>query len=448
MTPDAVTHAPYDVTWTAGTFTTTVPALFGTMHTFDGGDPSHMRQGDAGVTTEGAQFFVEEEGCTDAEIAHTTETVGIFAVETGVAGSSTGKDPCEGLGSNHISSGNTRNQGEFQEICPNLDDWHTTIDQEGYSRADVCDVLVMTRGTNCRSYCMGQGRLCLRAQDNSGSGCLIDTGGHERQTTDDNGCLQNWNNQICGCSGDIVNDASLGLFQDRVCEHQRMTLDCTGIGDGTITVVDASYGRQDGPDVCPHAATGDQNCHEITSTDIVAAECQGAASCTIVASNGVFGDPCGGTFKYLTVNYSCNGGMQSGGGGGGGGNSSDLNGDGEVNVTDLLMLLAAYGQNAGGDTNGDGETNVADRACPSHPPEPFFCSSCSDMASRLQCSSSWPTSASKGNDAFAEGRPRPRCDCCVGWVCRCDCKGQTCANKSSHCNTHPPPKGTKSRTRS
>jgi len=76
----------------------------------------------------------------------------------------------------------------------------------------------------------------------------------------------------------------------------------------------------------------------------------------VIASNGVFGDPCGGTFKYLTVNYSCNGGMQSGGGG----NSSDLNGDGEVNVTDLLMLLAAYGQNASGDTNGDGQTNVAD----------------------------------------------------------------------------------------
>ena len=108
---------------------------------------------------------------------------------------------------------------------------------------------------------------------------------------------------------------------------------------------------------------------------------------------------------------------------------ADKDGDGEVNVTDLLMLLAAYGQNAGGDTNGDGETNVADRACPSHPPEPFFCTSCSDMASRLQCSSSWPTSASKGNDAFAEGRPRPRCDCCVGWVCRCECKRQTCAKQ-------------------
>ena len=175
------------------------------------------------------------------------------------------------------------------------------------------------------------------------------------------------------CRAAIYN-TKLGLGaaaqEARVCEGSTLDIDCAGQGGGQINIRDASYGRQDGPDVCPHAATGDQNCHEITSTDIVAAECQGAASCTIIASNGVFGDPCGGTFKYLTVNYSCNGGMQSGGGGGGGGNSSDLNGDGEVNVTDLLMLLAAYGQNAGGDTNGDGETNVADRAScsPRHRP--------------------------------------------------------------------------------
>jgi hypothetical protein len=38
----------------------------------------------------------------------------------------------------------------------------------------------------------------------------------------------------------------------------------------------------------------------------------------------------------------------------------DLNADGAVNVSDLLMLLAAYGTSAEGDTNGDGATDVAD----------------------------------------------------------------------------------------
>ena len=39
---------------------------------------------------------------------------------------------------------------------------------------------------------------------------------------------------------------------------------------------------------------------------------------------------------------------------------SDLNGDGVVNVTDLLLVLASFDRNADGDTNGDGVTNVSD----------------------------------------------------------------------------------------
>ena len=48
------------------------------------------------------------------------------------------------------------------------------------------------------------------------------------------------------------------------------------------------------------------------------------------------------------------------GGGGGGSTPGDLNGDDEVNVEDLLALLAAYGTSAGGDCNGDGVTDVND----------------------------------------------------------------------------------------
>jgi hypothetical protein len=36
------------------------------------------------------------------------------------------------------------------------------------------------------------------AQDNTGDTCAID-GNHERQTTEENGCLQNWGNQVCAC---------------------------------------------------------------------------------------------------------------------------------------------------------------------------------------------------------------------------------------------------------
>ena len=56
------------------------------MATFDGGDPSHMRQG-AAVTTAGCEVFVEEETCSDAELRHTTEAIGILAVTPGAVGS-------------------------------------------------------------------------------------------------------------------------------------------------------------------------------------------------------------------------------------------------------------------------------------------------------------------------------------------------------------------------
>ncbi|KAF1390760.1 hypothetical protein PFLUV_G00061390 [Perca fluviatilis] len=40
-------------------------------------------------------------------------------------------------------------------------------------------------------------------------------------------------------------------------------------------------------------------------TPQVAASCNGQNSCTIAASNSVFGDPCYGTYKYLEVAYTC-----------------------------------------------------------------------------------------------------------------------------------------------
>ena len=348
-TPNAVTHNPYGVSFSQ-TFGT-IPALFGTMQTANGGDPSHIRQG-ATVDRNGCEVFVEEETCSDAEMNHINEVVGVFAVETGVAGSANeGGNPCDGLGSN---TDDANGQGVFVETCPDLAGWHTTIDQSGYAPGEVCDVLVLTRGTNCKEYCEGQGRLCMRAQDNSGAGCLIDEGGHERQTTEDNGCLQDWNNQICGCSGEVVSSAE--SIQDRVCEGSAMSIDCAGRGAGVVNIQDASYGRQEGPDVCPHAATSNQDCHAVTSTDIVSDACQGETSCSLSATNGVFGDPCPGTYKYLTVNYDCGGGA----GGDPAAADGDLDGDGDVDVSDLLLLLAAFDVNADGDVNGDGATTVTD----------------------------------------------------------------------------------------
>ena len=89
--------------------------------------------------------------------------------------------------------------GSYSEICSDLTEWHATIDMSGYTATDVCTMLVSTGGTTCNQYCESQGRTCMHAQDNAG-GCSLDAG-HDRQDISQNGCNQNWGDQICGCSG-------------------------------------------------------------------------------------------------------------------------------------------------------------------------------------------------------------------------------------------------------
>ena len=44
------------------------------------------------------------------------------------------------------------------------------------------------------------------------------------------------------------------------------------------------------------------------------------------------------------------------------GRSADLNGDGQVDLTDLSILLASFGADPGGDIDGDGATTLSDLA--------------------------------------------------------------------------------------
>jgi hypothetical protein len=86
------------------------------------------------------------------------------------------------------------------------------------------------------------------------------------------------------------------------CEGDTVKLSCKA---GTIDVISASYGRHHGGAVCKHPATSNQKCHATQSLDIVRAQCQGKTACAVKANNKQFGDPCGGTFKYLTAKYRC-----------------------------------------------------------------------------------------------------------------------------------------------
>ncbi|XP_070824777.1 L-rhamnose-binding lectin CSL2-like [Chaetodon trifascialis] len=80
-------------------------------------------------------------------------------------------------------------------------------------------------------------------------------------------------------------------------------------GEGkVIFVYTAVYGRSDRTTCAsgrPESQIQDVRCSRFSSK--VAESCDGKNSCVISASNAAFGDPCVGTYKYLTVSYTCHG---------------------------------------------------------------------------------------------------------------------------------------------
>ena len=86
-----------------------------------------------------------------------------------------------------------------------------------------------------------------------------------------------------------------------MCEgDEPQTTTCTRI----MNITYANYGRTS-RDVCPHAAMSNTNCYAANSMAIVRDMCPLGGACTFTPANGVFGDPCPGTYKYLEVRYRC-----------------------------------------------------------------------------------------------------------------------------------------------
>ncbi|TRY54864.1 hypothetical protein DNTS_001815 [Danionella cerebrum] len=85
-----------------------------------------------------------------------------------------------------------------------------------------------------------------------------------------------------------------------------MVLNCA-LGQ-VIHVHSANYGRTDGS-LCasgrPPSQVSTTDCYASNSLTLVSNGCEGTSSCSIVASNSVFSDPCVGTFKYLYISYTC-----------------------------------------------------------------------------------------------------------------------------------------------
>ncbi|XP_054593938.2 L-rhamnose-binding lectin SML-like [Nothobranchius furzeri] len=108
---------------------------------------------------------------------------------------------------------------------------------------------------------------------------------------------------LLGIGGNMFCDA---LFRNHLilCEHSTVELTCAP--GFVISILSADYGRHDTVTCSagrPPSQLQDTSCSTIS--DIVASNCNGENSCSITASNEVFGDPCVGTFKYLDVIYRC-----------------------------------------------------------------------------------------------------------------------------------------------
>jgi hypothetical protein len=105
-------------------------------------------------------------------------------------------------------------------------------------------------------------------------------------------------------AGAAISDVAVTCTDATTCatanEGSSVTLTCpTG---QTITAIDfASYGTPNGS--CGSFTTS--GCDAATSVSTVTNTCKGLNSCTVQANNGVFGDPCYGTYKRLYVQAHC-----------------------------------------------------------------------------------------------------------------------------------------------
>ena len=56
---------------------------------------------------------------------------------------------------------------------------------------------------------------------------------------------------------------------------------------------------------CPHSSIKTTKCSAAKSFDLLKKNCNFKGSCKITPTNGVFGDPCYGTYKYVKLDFYC-----------------------------------------------------------------------------------------------------------------------------------------------
>ena len=91
-----------------------------------------------------------------------------------------------------------------------------------------------------------------------------------------------------------------------------MLIVCEGNSPSLITcntsihIISAVYGRTDRA-TCHHQSIHTVQCLDNNSLPIIRDLCENNKSCQVNANNGLYGDPCPGTYKYLNVTFQCTG---------------------------------------------------------------------------------------------------------------------------------------------
>ncbi|XP_019867748.2 L-rhamnose-binding lectin CSL3 [Aethina tumida] len=103
------------------------------------------------------------------------------------------------------------------------------------------------------------------------------------------------------CRDKCLDSGHNTIFTKTSCEGEVLYIDCS---HKIIDVVDAQYGRTNS-EQCAYGPIKTTSCSATNTKSVVKNVCTGRKNCAVGSSNGNFGDPCLGTYKYLTVSYKC-----------------------------------------------------------------------------------------------------------------------------------------------
>ncbi|XP_065141228.1 uncharacterized protein [Paramisgurnus dabryanus] len=110
---------------------------------------------------------------------------------------------------------------------------------------------------------------------------------------------------LTACEGETAQLTCDLTSQVIACDSDTASLHCD---QGGIKVISANYGRTSSA-TCSSGKPANQisniQCTQSSSLSVLASRCDGQKDCSIPANSTVFGDPCGGTYKYLNVSYIC-----------------------------------------------------------------------------------------------------------------------------------------------